>query len=60
VGGFLAQNIMPWVGKTMHSTSAPMLVPAFSLLLLGIGALVVWFRLGLARRDRADAATATR
>jgi hypothetical protein len=60
VGGFLAQNIMPWVGKTMHSTSAPMLVPAISLLLLGAGALVVWFRLGLAGRNGNDAVTATR
>ncbi|VXC91729.1 Major facilitator transporter [Burkholderia sp. 8Y] len=58
VGGFLAQNIMPWVGKVMHSTSAPMLVPAVSLLLLGTGALVVWFRLGLAGRDGNDAVTA--
>jgi hypothetical protein len=50
VGGFLAQNIMPWVGKVTGSTSAPMLVPAVSLLLLGTGALVVWLRLGLAGR----------
>jgi hypothetical protein len=60
VGGFLAQNIMPWVGKAMHSTSAPMLVPAFTLMLLGAGALVVWFRLGLAGRGGNDAVGATR
>ncbi|REE22635.1 MULTISPECIES: MFS transporter [unclassified Paraburkholderia] len=55
VGGFLAQNIMPWVGKVTGSTSAPMLVPAVSLLLLGTGALVVWVRLGLAGRDGPEA-----
>jgi hypothetical protein len=55
VGGFLAQNIMPWVGKVTGSTSAPMLVPAVSLLLLGTGAAVVWLRLGLAGRGGPEA-----
>ncbi|KIG02947.1 MFS transporter [Caballeronia concitans] len=60
VGGFLAQNIMPWVGKVMHSASAPMLVPAFSLLLLGIGALAVWLRLGLGGRGQRESLPAAR
>ena len=44
IGGFVGQNIMPWVKATTGSVAAPMLVPAACLLVLGLGAL-------LARRD---------
>lgn len=60
VGGFLAQNIMPWVGKVSGSASTPMLVPAASLLLLGIGALAVWLRLGLGQSRHPAAVTRAR
>ncbi|SMG46540.1 MFS transporter [Paraburkholderia susongensis] len=34
-GGFLAQNAMPWIGKTLGHASYAMLLPALCLLLLG-------------------------
>jgi MFS family permease len=58
VGGFIAQNLMPWVGKVTGSAAAPMLVPAGSLLFLGGGAVVVWIVLGLGRGRGADPVTA--
>jgi MFS family permease len=41
LGGFFAQNAMPWVGQIAHSNIAPMLVPAVCLTALGIGAIVM-------------------
>ncbi|HWK43968.1 MAG TPA: MFS transporter [Stellaceae bacterium] len=38
LGGFFAQNLMPWVGQQMGSTAAPMLVPAVCLSVLCLGA----------------------
>lgn len=38
LGGFLAQNLMPWVSHAAGSNVAPMAVPAICLTLLGIGA----------------------
>jgi len=35
VGGFLAQNVMPWVGHLSGSALAPLMVPACCLLLFG-------------------------
>lgn len=35
-GGFVAQNLVPWVAQVTGSATLPMLVPAGSLLLLGI------------------------
>jgi len=40
LGGFVAQNAMPWVQKTTGSTAAPMLVPAGCLFIFGIGAII--------------------
>ena len=40
LGGFVAQNAMPWVQKTTGSTAAPMLVPAACLFIFGIGAII--------------------
>ncbi|AJY32012.1 major Facilitator Superfamily protein [Burkholderia thailandensis 34] len=39
LGGFFAQNLMPYVGKAAGSTSAPMLVPVVCLAALGVGML---------------------
>jgi hypothetical protein len=41
LGGFVAQNLMPWVATFTGSASMPMIVPACSLLLLGGAALLV-------------------
>ena len=54
VGGFLAQNAMPWVAGVTGSTSAPMLVPMTCLVLLGIGTAVVWRFVGVSRLDSRD------
>jgi hypothetical protein len=35
VGGFLAQNVMPWVGRLSGSALAPLMVPACCLLIFG-------------------------
>jgi MFS family permease len=40
IGGFLAQNLMPWVGRTTGSQVVPMLVPAACLAVLGLLAMV--------------------
>ncbi|WP_414441510.1 MFS transporter [Burkholderia sp. 22PA0106] len=37
-GGFLAQNAMPWIGKTLGHAGYAMLLPALCLLLLGVTA----------------------
>lgn len=49
LGGFAAQNVMPWVNKMTGSASAPMIVPALCLALLGIGAIVIYRVLGGSR-----------
>jgi MFS family permease len=46
LGGFLAQNLMPWVGQQTHSTGGPMLVPAACLAALCVGAVVASIVLG--------------
>ncbi|SMF99849.1 Nitrate/nitrite transporter [Burkholderia singularis] len=40
LGGFFAQNLMPYVGKVAGNAGAPMLVPVVCLAALGIGMLV--------------------
>lgn len=39
LGGFFAQNLMPYVGKAAGSAGAPMLVPVVCLAALGVGML---------------------
>lgn len=56
LGGFVAQNLMPWVAKVTGSPSAPMIVPACSLLLLGIAAVVVYFVVGAGRENAGSSA----
>jgi MFS family permease len=41
LGGFLAQNLTPWVGHAARSNVAAMLVPAICLRMLGIGAVIL-------------------
>jgi MFS family permease len=41
LGGFAAQNLMPWVAKTAESAAAAMIVPAASLGLLALSALLM-------------------
>jgi MFS family permease len=41
LGGFLSQNLMPWVAHWSGSALAPMLVPAASLALLALSALIM-------------------
>ena len=48
IGGFVGQNLMPWIKETTGSVTAPMLVPAGCLLVLGLGAIVAWRTLGTA------------
>jgi MFS family permease len=48
LGGFIAQNLMPWVGKTTHSTGGPMLVPAACLAVLCVGATLATILVGKA------------
>lgn len=38
LGGFAAQNLMPFLGQATHSAGLPMLVPAACLTVLGVGA----------------------
>ena len=38
LGGFVAQNLMPWVAQAAGNATAPMIVPAVCLLVLGLGA----------------------
>lgn len=46
LGGFAAQNVMPWVAQTQGSALAAMTVPAASMALLAISAMItlVWRR----------------
>jgi MFS family permease len=50
LGGFLAQNLMPWVGQQTHSTGGPMLVPAVCLAILCVGAVGAMVVMGRGRR----------
>jgi MFS family permease len=57
VGGFIAQNLVPWVRQVSGSTKAPMLIPAACLFTFGVVTLI------LIRRNRhvgAEAANAAR
>ena len=36
LGGFVAQNLMPWIAQASGSPSMPMIAPAAALLLLGV------------------------
>jgi MFS family permease len=49
LGGFVAQNIMPWIGQATGSNSLPMIVPAVCLAVLGSGAVAIWQTLGVSR-----------
>lgn len=55
LGGFFAQNLMPYIGKLAGNASAPMLVPVVCLTLLGAGMSVAWASSG--RGTRAPVAT---
>lgn len=55
LGGFFAQNLMPYVGKVAGNASAPMLVPVVCLTLLGVGMSVAWASSG--RGSQASVAT---
>lgn len=58
LGGFVAQNLMPWIAGASGSASVPMIVPAGSLLALGIAALAVMLVTGTGRtRDAAPLST---
>jgi len=46
IGGFIGQNIMPWVKAATGNVTAPMLVPAGCLLMLGLGAIVAGRTIG--------------
>jgi hypothetical protein len=41
VGGFIAQNLVPWVRQVSGSARAPMLIPAACLLTFGVITLVL-------------------
>ncbi|MBV9734979.1 MAG: MFS transporter [Acidisphaera sp.] len=49
LGGFFGQNAMPWVQHATGSVSAPMLVPAGCLAVLGVGAIIAWRVFGTER-----------
>jgi hypothetical protein len=51
LGGFFAQNLMPWVGEKAHSTAGPMLVPAVCLAVLCAGAVAASVVTGKAPRQ---------
>jgi cyanate permease len=51
VGGFIAQNLVPWVRQASGSTKAPMLIPAACLFTFGIVTLILMRR---ERRDQVD------
>ncbi len=53
VGGFFGQNVMPWVQRETGSTALPMIVPAFCLGVLGLGALLAASKFGT-RRSAGD------
>lgn len=52
VGGFIAQNLVPWVRQTSGSVKAPMLIPATCLMIFAIVTLI------LMRRSKAALALA--
>ncbi|SAL58733.1 MFS transporter [Caballeronia humi] len=52
VGGFIAQNLVPWVRQTSGSVKAPMLIPATCLMIFAIVTLI------LMRRSKAALAIA--
>lgn len=52
LGGFFAQNLMPYIGKLAGNASAPMLVPVVCLTLLGAGMSVAWASSGRSARAR--------
>jgi MFS family permease len=52
LGGFFAQNLMPYVGKLAGNASAPMLVPVICLTLLGAGLSVAWVSNGRTTREQ--------
>jgi hypothetical protein len=56
LGGFVAQNLMPWIARVSGSASAPMIAPAASLLLLGIAAFAVLLGTGTARGEKSSVA----
>ncbi|SEK11041.1 Major Facilitator Superfamily protein [Paraburkholderia diazotrophica] len=55
LGGFFAQNLMPYVGKAAGNASAPMLVPVVCLTLLGLGMSIASARSGSGARVRVTA-----
>ena len=57
LGGFIAQNLMPWIAQASGSASVPMIVPAGSLLLLGTAAFVVMLVTGSGRTPSSASAT---
>lgn len=56
LGGFAAQNLMPWIAQVSGSASMPMIAPAAALLLLGIAATIVLLVTGALRTDTPVAA----
>jgi MFS family permease len=44
LGGFLAQNLAPWVARQTGSVDAPMLVPAVCLAVICTGSIWLWTR----------------
>ncbi len=61
VGGFIAQNLVPWVRQASGSTKAPMLIPAACLFTFGIVTLILMRRerhaqADVARERRVEAA----
>ncbi len=58
LGGFVAQNLMPWIAEVSGSASMPMIAPAISLLLLGLAAFGVLLGTGAVRSAGTTAARA--
>lgn len=52
VGGFIAQNLVPWVRQTSGSVKAPMLIPAACLLIFAVVTMLL-MRRGNTRGDAA-------
>jgi cyanate permease len=51
VGGFIAQNLVPWVRQTSGSVKAPMLIPAACLLIFAVVTMILMRREAAARAD---------
>jgi len=51
VGGFIAQNLVPWVRQTSGSAKAPMLIPAACLLIFAVVTMILMRREAAARAD---------